>query len=336
VPTASGIFVGGEFSRPMPQSVFSSITLVDTVGLDDPRFQGYADVLVNAIQANGNTLTLGGIFTNLGNQINSFNGLGRVNWTTGFAGAWVPFPDTGAVETMVLDPATGDLIVGGSFRKMGLNPAFGLARFKGTIPGSPAATVTTPLAGSSIELGSTFRIEWTSSAPSPGIQSADVYVSQTGTGGPWRLLAAGLVGRNSYDWVIDGTYGPSTNNHVRVDVRDWYGNLVSDLTNASFNVFVNVVTDVDPGAQAVFALRPLVPNPVRGSTRVSFVAPKAAHVTLSVLDIQGRTLAVLADAVYAAGTHEVAVDAASLPAGLCFLQMRTPTGTLTRRFVTLR
>lgn len=334
LPTANGVFTAGDFIRFSNQGLTTTSALFDTAGVDLFTFQGFTgDTTVNAILVNGTTYTAAGGFYNVG--LSNRNALGSANWQTGISTPWNPDPDVRDVATMVLDPATNDLIVGGSFEKMGPHRAYGLARFKGTLPSTPSVTATSPTPGSSLDLGNTFRIEWTSSAGGPGIQSADVYVSQSGTGGPFRLLAAGIVGRNSLDWVLDDTFAPSTNNYVRVDVRDWYGTVVSDLTNAAFNTFVSVVTGVDPGAQAAFALRPLAPNPVRGSVRVNFVAPRAAHLTLSVHDVQGRTLAVLANGEFAAGSHDLTLDSAALPPGLCFVRLNTPSGTLTQRFVTL-
>lgn len=334
LPTASGIFAAGDFIRVSNQGLFTTTMLFDTLGVQQQSFQGFtSDTTVNAILVNGTTLTAGGGCYNIG--LSNRNGLGSTNWQTGISTPWDPAPDLRDVTSLVVDPATNDLIVGGGFEMMGVHRAHGLARFKGTLPSNPAVTVTSPTPGTSIDIGNTFRIEWTSSANGPGIQSADVYVSQGGVNGQYRLLAAGIQGKNSYDWVLDNTVAPSTLNFVRVEVRDWYGNVVSDVTNAAFNTFISVVTGVDPGAQAAFALRPVSPNPVRGGTQVSFVAPRAAHVTLSVHDVQGRTLAVLANGEFAAGTHQVAVDTAALPAGLCFLRLQTPSGTLSQRFVTL-
>lgn len=333
VPTASGLFVGGDFTRTTAQGPQTCVMLFDTLGVDKLTYQAFADTSVRAILVNGTTITAGGAFYYLG--LSQRNGLGRATWTTGVNDAWVPSPDLRDIQALATDPGTGDLIAGGSFEMMGVHRAFGLARFKGTVPGAPAVTVTAPAPGRSVDIGTTFRIDWSASAPGSGIQSADVYVSQAGPGGPWKLLAAGVAGRSSYDWVLDDTVAPSTNNYVRVVVRDWYGNTVQDLTNSAFNTFMSVAGAPAPGEQAGFALRPLSPNPLRGAARVSFVTPRSAPVRLSVHDLQGRLLAVLADGVLAPGVHELPVDAARFPAGLYFVQLRTPEGTLTRRFVTL-
>jgi hypothetical protein len=47
------------------------------------------------------------------------------------------------------------------------------------------------------------------------------------------------------------------------------------------------------------------PNPLRGSTTITYSLPADGHVTVEVYDINGRRIAVLADAQKAAGFHGV-------------------------------
>ena len=55
---------------------------------------------------------------------------------------------------------------------------------------------------------------------------------------------------------------------------------------------------------AVFALERVRPNPSSGPFEMRFSLPREARVRLSVYDLQGREVAVLADGVLAAGNHE--------------------------------
>jgi hypothetical protein len=50
------------------------------------------------------------------------------------------------------------------------------------------------------------------------------------------------------------------------------------------------------------------PNPARGPVRLAFSLAEAAHVRLRVLDLQGRSLATLADGPMPAGRHEARWD----------------------------
>ena len=68
----------------------------------------------------------------------------------------------------------------------------------------------------------------------------------------------------------------------------------------------------------------------------SFTLPREQVLHLSVLDVQGRECAVLADGAYPAGHHRVATSAAAhgpLAPGLYWLRLRTEDGTLSHRFV---
>lgn len=76
------------------------------------------------------------------------------------------------------------------------------------------------------------------------------------------------------------------------------------------------------------------PNPFNPTTSIRFALPEATAVRLSVLDLLGREVAVLADGLHAAGTHEVIFDADGLPSGtfVCVLEAN---GVLLRRSMLL-
>jgi predicted extracellular nuclease len=92
---------------------------------------------------------------------------------------------------------------------------------------------------------------------------------------------------------------------------------------------------VDDRATTGFALRPLVPNPTRSGSRVSFELPREARIRLDVLDIQGRAVALLAEGVFSAGVHEVHWDGANQSglarSGIYFIRLQIPGGRLVRR-----
>ncbi|HLA63089.1 MAG TPA: T9SS type A sorting domain-containing protein, partial [Rhodothermales bacterium] len=67
-------------------------------------------------------------------------------------------------------------------------------------------------------------------------------------------------------------------------------------------------------AAAVFALT-ATPNPATGAATVAYTLPEAARVRVTVYDVLGRAVAVLAEGAQSAGAHTAALDAAALPAG---------------------
>ncbi|MCC6477246.1 T9SS type A sorting domain-containing protein [bacterium] len=66
------------------------------------------------------------------------------------------------------------------------------------------------------------------------------------------------------------------------------------------------------------------PNPFNPSTTVSFVLPSAGDVTISVYNLLGQQVAMLAHGAYEAGSHSVVFDATSLPSGLYLARLDAP------------
>ena len=60
------------------------------------------------------------------------------------------------------------------------------------------------------------------------------------------------------------------------------------------------------------------PNPFSSETTLSFEVKEESHVTLSIWDITGQSVAVLVDEVVPAGIHEAVFQAADLPSGVYF------------------
>jgi streptogramin lyase len=86
-----------------------------------------------------------------------------------------------------------------------------------------------------------------------------------------------------------------------------------------------------------FALAPLSPNPSRGPLRARFALPYESHVRLSVIDLQGREVAVLADGTFPAGRHETSWNGARpIPSGVYFVRMVAGGRAWMRRLVRTR
>ncbi len=78
------------------------------------------------------------------------------------------------------------------------------------------------------------------------------------------------------------------------------------------------------------------PNPFNPVTTVEFDLDRAQNVTLSVLDVTGRQVAVLVDDQKSAGTFRVQFDASYLPSGLYLYRLNTETESLTRKMMLLK
>jgi choice-of-anchor C domain-containing protein len=86
------------------------------------------------------------------------------------------------------------------------------------------------------------------------------------------------------------------------------------------------------------ALAPVAPDPVRELGRVAFTLPDPRPMRLSIVDLQGREVAVLARGSLGAGPHEVdlAARTTGLKAGLYFLVLDVGDRTIVRRFTLIR
>jgi hypothetical protein len=94
-------------------------------------------------------------------------------------------------------------------------------------------------------------------------------------------------------------------------------------------------TGVGTALPLAFALAPVEPNPTTGSARIRYALPRAAHVRLSVMDVQGREVARLEDGERPAGEHAVTWNARgsgrSAAAGFYLVRIEADGRTLVRR-----
>jgi hypothetical protein len=194
--------------------------------------------------------------------------------------------------------------------------------------------VLSPNGGETVNIGTIRRLSWDATTAAPGIESVDLYLSRAGAAGPWELVAAGAPNTGNYDWTV--TAPASGNCYLWVDARDYAGSIGSDISDAGFAVGSGALAVGPPPARASFELAPAAPNPARGLSWLSYVVPRRAHVRLTVLDVQGRELAVLAEGEREPGRYAASLDAASLPPGLHFIRLGAPGVELEQRVVVLR
>ena len=75
-----------------------------------------------------------------------------------------------------------------------------------------------------------------------------------------------------------------------------------------------------------FQLLQNYPNPFNPVTRIRYVLSRAATVELSVYDLMGRKVGLLAQGLKQAGTHEVTFNAGALASGIYFYKLLVPDG----------
>ena len=97
------------------------------------------------------------------------------------------------------------------------------------------------------------------------------------------------------------------------------------------------VAAVAVGGADVFALETAAPNPATTSTRIAFSLAEAGPARLSVYDVLGREVAVLADgAALDAGRHEAELDASALASGTYVVRLAAGGDALVRQMTVAR
>jgi hypothetical protein len=203
------------------------------------------------------------------------------------------------------------------------------AAFADLLP--PTVTVTSPNGGESFAVGAGTTLAW-SATDLAGVTGVDLLLSRAGAGGPFDTLATAQPNSGTYPWTVTG---PATAGaYFKVVAHDVGGNSASDASDAAFTI--GTTTGVEDGPVTAFSLSGARPNPMRSAGHFGFALPRAAQVRLSVMDVQGREVLVLADGEYAAGRHAVAWangQHGRLGSGLYFVRLRADGRTFTQRFV---
>ena len=151
----------------------------------------------------------------------------------------------------------------------------------------------------------------------------------------------------SFDWqapVTEGSYNFQAialcdNNDGSADGDSW--NWFGGAAGTPFGVMVSQAVGVDPRLPVGLAMEAPYPNPSLGQARVTFTLPRDARVDLDLVDVRGRTAAVLVSGVLQAGPHTILWDAhglsgGSMAAGVYWIRLVTEGATVTRRWMFVR
>jgi hypothetical protein len=149
-------------------------------------------------------------------------------------------------------------------------------------------------------------------------------------GGPWIPVESGTVMEGRETVVTDPDAVRGSDNFYR---------LVVTGVDGEINTFGPIlVHGVEPPSQ--FALLSVEPTPSHGRVGIVFALPREAHVRLTILDLQGREIARVADRRYPAGRFQVSWDGANggqeAGSGIYFVRYETPETDLVRKLIIAR
>lgn len=176
----------------------------------------------------------------------------------------------------------------------------------------------------------------------------EVYV--TGTGGPPPIPFTSYVQTVTLRYNSDGTTA-WTQRHYEWASRGVGAVLGNDrslyvvgLGNSITTIRYGQPTEVsvpDGSGEPLLTLEQNYPNPFRFSTRLNFAIPQAEHVRLTVYDLSGRLVRLLADEEMAPGQHGLDWDGTDedrrpVPNGVYFCRLQRPGREEHRRMTLLR
>jgi uncharacterized delta-60 repeat protein len=198
-------------------------------------FGGFSDAAFGvAIQPDGKIVAAGGGIT-VTSQFMDF-ALARYNsdgsLDAGFGKVTTDFAGSQDQAFAVAVQPDGKIVAAGQ-AGVGLDDVFALSRYEAGATPTITVTVTGPNGGETLYTGSSYRLDWMATG---SVSRFDVESSSDGGASyvaiPGCSALAGTI--RSCTWVSPG---PATSNgRIRVTARDAAGGVVSDVSNAAFNI----------------------------------------------------------------------------------------------------
>ena len=111
---------------------------------------------------------------------------------------------------------------------------------------------------------------------------------------------------------------------------------VTFLFNAGVNGFPTFVKSNNTQLPEEFSLSQNYPNPFNPTTEISYSLKQREQVKLTVFDLLGSEVAILVDGFQNPGMHAITFDAHDLISGVYYYQLRTGTGTITKKMVLMK
>ena len=169
-----------------------------------------------------------------------------------------------------------------------------------------------------------------------GLGALNQYNGRTGVtpeypGGTYAyFVTINADGSSAYPYVI----GPQYNGTVVTENITTGGHVTVSEAVTIYNPSTGVGEMSGPPDN--FVLQQNYPNPFNPTTIIKFELPRSSYVTLTLFDLLGREISVLADGLKEVGFHEVSLDASRLSSGVYFYSMKAGEFNSVKRLVLLR
>ena len=135
---------------------------------------------------------------------------------------------------------------------------------------------------------------------------------------------------------VDETIVPETPNYYTVFARNAGGDFSTPTDESrTFVYYTSVGVDEQPLPEK-YTVMTCYPNPFNSSITISFSLEHQMHIKISIYDITGRLVEVLAEDSYSSGKHSIIWDAGELPSGVYFANLKTTDVSITEKLVLLK
>jgi hypothetical protein len=176
-------------------------------------------------------------------------------------------------------------------------------------------------------LGDGIELRWQFGQPE--LISAVELERSVAASGPWTAVAAELRREGLTTVAIDRGVEPG---------KTYYYRLVATMEGGVPVTFGPLMGSA--GVSITDYVVAAAPNPSNGPTRVDFTVPRESAVQVSIIDVQGREVAVLASGRYQPGRYQATwsgrTDTGLAPNGIYFVRFQTPVRHVVRRLVLAR
>jgi hypothetical protein len=163
--------------------------------------------------------------------------------------------------------------------------------------------------------------------------------------GEWVSDTFDPIGAVAVDrgWAIgarasaDGTY--PTERHYTGCIDDVCIYDVPLSEDEVLQLYQEITTGVEQKTQALpghYSLCQNYPNPFNPTTTIEYTLKVNGKVRISVYDLTGKEVVVLADGIRSAGNHEVRFDGANLTSGIYFYKLQTAEQVITRKMTLVK
>jgi hypothetical protein len=199
----------------------------------------------------------------------------------------------------------------------------------------PNVTVVWPNGGEELEAGTKVTLRWKAN-DDVDVTGVDLYLSRSGPVRQYETIATGLVGVDSLQWTVTG---PSTEDgYFKVVAHDGDGNAGEDISDGAFSILEPTLAAGSKPYVGDFAFRLDSAHPVQSSAEFIVYLPFESSLNVSVYDIQGRMVDVVADGTLRRGGHRVLwnLPGGSIASGVYFVRARTDDKEILGKVVILR